>query len=79
MKRLWLLFAQVVTVLLALYFVVATLQPSWLQRNNAVRSNAGVALIEAPQSEANRSAVATSRLSIAGSGRPASASKHPQR
>ena len=42
MKRLWLLFAQVVTVLLALYFVVATLQPSWLQRNNAVRSNAGV-------------------------------------
>ena len=65
MKRLWLLFAQVVTVLLALYFVVATLQPSWLQRNNAVRSNAGVALIEAPQSEANRAAVATSSFSPA--------------
>ena len=65
MKRLWLLFAQVVTVLLALYFVVATLQPSWLQRNNAVRSNAGVALVEAPQSEANRAAVATSSFSPA--------------
>ena len=65
MKRLWLLFAQTVTVLLALYFVVATLQPSWLQRNNTVRSNAGVALVEAPQSDANRAAVATSSFSPA--------------
>lgn len=30
MKRLWLLFAQTVTVLVAAYFVVATLKPSWL-------------------------------------------------
>jgi serine protease DegQ len=29
-KRLWLLFAQVVTVILAILFVVATLKPSWL-------------------------------------------------
>ncbi len=65
MKRLWLLFAQTVTVLLALYFVVATLQPSWLQRNNTARSNAGVALVEAPQSDANRAAVATSSFSPA--------------
>lgn len=65
MKRLWLLFAQVVTILLALYFVVATLQPSWLQRNSAVRSNAGVALIEAPHDEATRAAVATSSFSPA--------------
>ncbi|MCD2163708.1 trypsin-like peptidase domain-containing protein [Comamonas koreensis] len=65
MKRLWLLFAQSVTVLLALYFIVATLQPGWLQRNNAVRSNAGIALIEAPQSEANRASVATSSFSPA--------------
>ena len=65
MKRLWLLFAQTVTVLLALYFVVATLQPSWLQRNNTVRSNAGVALVEAPPSDANRAAVATSSFSPA--------------
>ncbi|WP_284307778.1 Do family serine endopeptidase [Hydrogenophaga electricum] len=32
MKRLWLVFAQSVTVLLAAYFVVATLRPEWLNR-----------------------------------------------
>ena len=32
MKRLWLLFAQTVTILVAAYFVVATLKPSWLDR-----------------------------------------------
>ncbi len=47
MKRFWLLFAQSVTVLVAAYFVVATLQPSWLQRG-ATLSGAGIALIEAP-------------------------------
>ena len=31
-RRLWLLFAQTVTVALALYFVVAALQPDWLGR-----------------------------------------------
>ena len=30
MKRLWLLFSQTVTVLLAAYFVVSTLQPGWI-------------------------------------------------
>ena len=47
MKRIWLLFSQTVTVLVAAYFVVATLQPGWLGRGN-VRSGAGIALIEAP-------------------------------
>ncbi len=32
MRRFWLLFSQAVTVLLAAYFVVATLQPDWLGR-----------------------------------------------
>lgn len=32
MKRLWLVFAQAVTVLVAVFFVVATLQPQWLGR-----------------------------------------------
>ncbi len=32
LRRFWLLFAQAVTVLLALLFVVATLKPQWLQR-----------------------------------------------
>jgi serine protease DegQ len=30
MRKFWLLFSQAVTVLLAAYFVVATLQPQWL-------------------------------------------------
>ena len=47
MKRLWLLFSQTVTVLVAAYFVVATLQPDWVHRG-ATRSGAGIALIEAP-------------------------------
>ncbi len=35
MKRLWLFFSQVATVLLAAYFVVATLKPDWLGKNLA--------------------------------------------
>jgi Do/DeqQ family serine protease len=34
MKRYWLLFSQTVTVLVAAWFVVATLQPTWLKRAN---------------------------------------------
>jgi Do/DeqQ family serine protease len=49
MKRIWLLFSQTVTVLVAAYFVVATLQPDWIRRG-AVRSTAGISLIEAPPS-----------------------------
>ena len=47
MKRFWLLFSQTVTVLVAAYFVVATLQPDWLRRD-LQRSSAGIALLEAP-------------------------------
>ena len=46
MKRLWLLFSQWVTVLLALWFVVATLQPEWLR--SARRSAEGMTLLQAP-------------------------------
>jgi len=34
MKRYWLLFSQTVTVLVAAWFVVATLQPTWLKRSH---------------------------------------------
>jgi Do/DeqQ family serine protease len=45
MKRQWLLFSQVVTVLVAIWFVVTTLKPEWLNlRTTAVN---GVTLIEA--------------------------------
>lgn len=50
MKRFWLLFSQVVTVLLAAYFVVVTLKPEWLGRNTALTG--GVALLEAPANSA---------------------------
>ena len=49
MRRLWLLFAQVVTVLLAAYFVVATLKPQWLGRGVAMPGTTGtVSIVEAP-------------------------------
>ena len=48
MKRTWLLFSQAVTVLVAAWFVVATLQPQWLGRGSA--SIGGVSIIEAPAS-----------------------------
>ena len=47
MRRYWLLFAQTVTVLLAAYFVVATLKPEWIGRAS-VSISQGVPLIEAP-------------------------------
>lgn len=36
MRRLWLLFAQTITVCLALWFIVATLKPDWLDLNRKV-------------------------------------------
>lgn len=51
MKRTWLLFAQAVTVLLAAYFVVATLKPEWLNRRNGPL-NGLVSVIEAPTAPA---------------------------
>ncbi len=50
MKRYWLLFSQTVTVLLAAWFIVATLQPDWLR--NAQRSAGGMTLLQAPDAPA---------------------------
>ena len=44
MKRVWLLFSQSATVLLAAYFVVLTLKPAWM----APRGENAVALLQAP-------------------------------
>ena len=46
MKRLWFLFSQTVTVLVAAYFVVATLKPEWLSFQT--RPLNSVALIQSP-------------------------------
>ena len=45
MKRYWLLFSQAVTVLLAAYFIVATLKPSWVMQPGETPT---VALFQAP-------------------------------
>ncbi|MCX2863380.1 trypsin-like peptidase domain-containing protein [Paucibacter sp. PLA-PC-4] len=37
MRRIWLIFSQAVTVGLALYFVVATLRPEWVERGETLR------------------------------------------
>ena len=47
MKRLWLLFSQSATVLLAAYFVVATLKPQWLNHNPGSMGTA-VSMLQAP-------------------------------
>jgi len=47
MKRLWLLFSQTITVLVAAWFVVATLQPGWLRGVNLPGRHA-ISLLEAP-------------------------------
>lgn len=49
MKRLWLLFSQTLTVLVAAWFVVATLQPGWLH-GVSWPGRSSVSLIEAPPS-----------------------------
>jgi serine protease DegQ len=45
MKRYWLLFSQVVTVLLAVWFVIVTLKPEWLDR---LPVSSGMTLLETP-------------------------------
>ncbi|NBX05493.1 MAG: PDZ domain-containing protein [Betaproteobacteria bacterium] len=45
MKRLWLLFAQSCTLLLAAYFVVSTLKPQWI---GSARSGLGVVAVQQP-------------------------------
>ena len=59
MKRLWLLFSQTATVLLAAYFVVATMKPDWLQANRKLPS---LALIEAPAAAAGVMPASSFRL-----------------
>ena len=46
MKRFWLFFSQSVTVLLAAYFVVATLKPDWLGATHS--KVAGISVMQAP-------------------------------
>ena len=49
MRRYWLFFSQTLTVLLAAWFIVATLKPEWLK--SVGRTSSGITLIEAPSQE----------------------------
>ncbi len=62
MRKFWLLFSQTVTVLLAAYFVVATLKPQWLDRKPAFSA---VSVLEAPASTVQRTAGAVGSFSSA--------------
>ena len=53
MRRLWLLFTQTVTVLVAIWFVLITLKPEWLQRPSLW--NADVQVLQAPASATGNS------------------------
>ena len=53
MKRLWLLFSQTATVLLAAYFVMATLKPAWL--NQRPGASGALTFTEAPASSPSAS------------------------
>ena len=68
MKRLWLVFSQAVTVLLAIWFVVITLKPEWLQSGGAW--DGSLQVLEAPASVASSTSVG----SLSGAAKKASAS-----
>ena len=70
MKRTWLLFSQTVTVLVAAYFVVATLQPQWLGRGASI---GGVSVLETPASLSRPPGVAPATGSFAAAAKQASA------
>eukprot|EP01041_Mallomonas_annulata_P016156 gene16156-33897_t len=48
MRKFWLLFSQTVTVLVAAFFVIATLKPQWIERRPFSGSVGSVAVLEAP-------------------------------
>jgi len=60
MKKLWLIFSQTATVLLAALFVVATLKPQWLDRLPLI--NGGVAVIQAAPSSSDEPPPGSLRL-----------------
>ncbi|MCL2344359.1 MAG: Do family serine endopeptidase [Desulfobulbus sp.] len=80
MHRLWLIFAQTVTIALALLFVVGTLKPEWLNQRPAV-----VALREAPRSADNEAPMPGSYRDAARAALPSvvhiytTQTAHPQR
>jgi Do/DeqQ family serine protease len=67
MKKLWILFSQVVTVLLAVWFILVTLKPEWLNQRPGF---SGLSLSQAP--EANAEFLASSPGSLSQAAKKAS-------
>ena len=65
MRKFWLLFSQTVTVLVAAFFVVATLKPQWVERRPFSGASGLVSVIEAPATSGQRSAGSSSGFSAA--------------
>ena len=65
MRKFWLLFSQTVTVLVAAFFVVATLKPQWIERGPFSGSIGAISVIEAPASNGQRSTGAGGGFSAA--------------
>ncbi len=61
MRKLWLLFAQTVTIVLAGYFVIATLKPHWLGSAGVQRAGT-VAVLQAPAGVAGATPAGSFRL-----------------
>ncbi len=61
MKRLWLLFAQTTTVLLAAFFVVTALKPQWLGHGTATAGYGPVSLLEASPAQSGTTPVGSFR------------------
>jgi serine protease DegQ len=71
LHRLWLLFAQATTVGLAILFIVATLQPQWLNRSPAITPSPQVTIQQTTAPEATRSATMKSYAAAAQRAMPA--------
>lgn len=83
MKRLWLLFCQTATILLAAYFVVGTLKPAWL--GNRSTGSGAIALMEAPAASSSavppgsfRLAAQKSSAAVVSINTSKAAKKHPR-
>ncbi|MBT9506022.1 trypsin-like peptidase domain-containing protein [Rhodoferax sp.] len=83
MKRLWLLFCQTATILLAAYFVVGTLKPAWLGNRSA--GSGAIALMEAPAASSSavppgsfRLAAQKSSAAVVSINTSKAAKKHPR-
>ncbi len=83
MKRFWLIFSQAVTVLLAAYFVIVTLKPTWLGTGKT--QVAGVTITEAPAQNNStvpvgsfRAAAQKASAAVVSINISKTASRHPQ-